>query len=209
MSDAPTHARLDHMLDRQITQRFVKLMDQELWLMGRDILAQDGNLLITYDCTIFRDGLHGRRYVHNSDIDKVYIWAFGMGIRSNDVCVFVPRYVLNPAIVSDSFFESVSCATDPVLDTLTPGYSSIHEKTLLVEGVCRIARWISRYERWVSELYGTHRTTSLQSRKRAIGSVSDLSMLWEVLAHDIETTALDHTHTISTDIQPHNKTNPR
>lgn len=176
----------DPKFDPRLLQRYARLMDQELWLIGQDIMSPGGNLLISYGCTLTRSGTHGRRYVHVDGLTNTYIWAFGVGHECSELRVLAPRHSCDPTLITDqALFVSVSSATDPILDTLTPGYRTPDERLLLIRGVAEVARWMSRYEQWIYTHHNSHRTCTLLARKRPIGTPSEMSALWQILAEDI------------------------
>ena len=210
MSDTTSHTRLDHVIDRQLLQRYAKLMDQQLWLIGQDIMSPDGNLLIKHGCTLVRSGKHGRRYTYVEGSASIYIWAFGIGYVEVDHRVFAPRDACNPSLITDdTFCETASCATDTILDTLTPGYRTPDELSALTSGVAAIARWIARYEQWISTHHMRHRTHTLKIRKRPVGTPADVYILWQALGDDIAALYPQSRGASSTDNRHHSMTNLR
>lgn len=159
-----------------------RLLNQQLWCWGRDILCSDGNLLTRYGLLRHRnpeDPKEGATCYRSDDDDcHVALWGFGVffGLRRHgglfvERCSFQPRWA--PV-------ESLSLGVHSLKDLRMFERPRSEDNWRCAHRLLReMVGWIVRYETWVQQAQGVaFRQECINGWRAPIVNASDQVVVW-------------------------------
>jgi len=164
-----------------------RLLTQQFWCLGQDVVSPFGNLLMAYGFAR-HPGPAGQRsqstcYMLEQDQLQIALWAFGaVFARRSDGGLFLDRFNFKP------------CWTG--VDTLPSGVHSPEqlprfsrpERTVEWRSADRLGRsmlgWFTAYELWISERYGLrYRQQCVEKWSRPVVSGDQMAEAWAFLGN--------------------------
>lgn len=164
----------------------LRLLDQQLWCLGRDV-AHPANFLLRY-------GFERRRPEQREAGSSEYIWqdaegwrvtCWGYGIHfadPNNAGCFLRRYTFAPRWTKPGFFPNARWTVHAWKSTRGPqtGTETVEVLTRLVEGT----QWLANYEAWVNtEAPKGYRADCIERwSKEASVPADEMASAWQELA---------------------------
>lgn len=147
-----------------------RLFDLSLWCLGRDVLCQEGNLLLRRGLTRERPpaGQQGNS-VYTASLPRggvLKLWGFGLLCDDGDGAFFFARDGFAPRLVEPSGVKWPVFQAEGLGATREP--LTFEERRATRHAVVTVAEWFARHEEWVAEQVGKQwRHTCLAERRKA------------------------------------------
>lgn len=163
-----------------------KLLHQQCWLWGRDVVRPQGNLLLEHGFQRHRAlGSGGSRYELTIKDMRISLWGFGMHVATRNAGVLLARGERHPLVTPAGWTAH---------GVHTPGDLPTRIKPRDVESVRLVARvvpwtcrWIASFEHWVIEHVGlSHRLWAIRGWERPVVPVEALPEAWSTEAEQSE-----------------------
>jgi len=146
-------ARL-HAALRVVRVRALRLLDQQLWCLGRDVRAE-GNLLLRYGFMRRRPpdpAAGGSEYVWRDAASGVCVTLWGYGVhlaQAREAGLFLKRYAFAPRWTPPNWIPSSRFHVSAWKKARGP--RTPEEADALMHRLVELSRWFARYETWISE----------------------------------------------------------
>lgn len=147
-----------------------RLFDLSLWCLGRDVMCQEGNLLLRRGLTRERppEGQPGNT-TYTASLPRggaLKLWGFGLLCDDCEEAVYFSRDGFTPRLVK------VAEVRWPVFQAAGLGAMSeprtFQERSATRLAVVTVAEWFARHEEWVAAEVGSQwRHTCLAERRKA------------------------------------------
>ncbi len=168
-------------------QRFAtKLLTQQFWCLGQDVLSPHGNLLMEYGFSRHR-GSAGKRakstyYTLEEGELRIALWAFGavFAERSHGG-IFLDRFNFKPGWSSvDSLPYGVHSPEQ--LPRFPPPASNTEWQS--AHRLCQsMLEWFASYETWVAKRYGLeYRQKCVEKWSRPVANADQIADAWTFLS---------------------------
>jgi hypothetical protein len=170
---------------REQCRHAARLLDQQLWCLGRDVRHPAGNLLTGLGLCRLRSPFPAgstRYTARTPDGGTVALWAFGVFFGDpGRGGAFVRRGGFHPVVTRDPA-PPVAWAVADLPDMPRPG--SAADWARVRELVRRLAGWFAHYEHWLAEAHSSaYRQRCLAAwDKPAAAPAGDTAVAWERLA---------------------------
>lgn len=181
--------RLSQILfEQEVTRKAAKLFDQQMWCWGKDIMSEQGNLLVQYGCDIQKHvdrERRGTRYVLPLGIDtKIILMALGIVyLDENKGAAQFERSRYQPLFNPDT-----ECINDVFEFKALEGFGRAKtqiEKDFLRDSQIDCAKFIKNYETWILQnAHETHKNFRLNSWVNPIATPETLVNCWEEVHED-------------------------
>lgn len=162
------------------------LLHQQMWCWGYDIRHSQGNVLHHYGFTCRRppeDVRGSSAYtLYRESGESILLWGFGLLYSRTGVGgLFLRRYDFTPCVtLSTDLFQNIWTPEQlpPLQLPLT------FEEGQMAQSLLTFALlWISTYEQWVQEVYGTeYRKACLTQWKQTVVPAEKMGDEWKQLA---------------------------
>ncbi len=173
-------------LVRSIRMRALRLLDLQLWCMGRDVRHLD-NLLLRYGFERRRPPEKingGSEYVlHLPDEGHLTLWGYGVHIaHPGESGLFLKRYGFAPRWTAPGFVPAQCWHVSAWKRARTP--RTTEESREVTARLSELAAWIAEYERWILHQTGlAYRERVLdQWHKESVVPANAIAQSWEELA---------------------------
>jgi hypothetical protein len=172
---------------RVVRVRALRLLDQQLWCLGRDVCA-NGNLLLRYGFTRHRPpdpAGGGSEYAWRDEASNVCVTMWGYGVHlahAREAGLFLKRYSFAPRWTPPDW---IPCARFHVNAwKKARGARTPEEADALARRLIDLSHWFARYETWIAEVCpATYRADCLsQWHKEAITPPDRIAEEWTHLA---------------------------
>jgi hypothetical protein len=162
------------------------LLHQQMWCWGYDIRRSEGNVLSHYGFTRQRAPVDVRGssvYTLHGDCGRrIMLWGFGLlYAQVGTGSLFLRRYAFAPHLTAspDVFTTVWSPEHLPALNVPLTLEEAQLAQSLLTDAL----HWISRYEQWIQEQYGSeYRRDCLAEWKQTVVPAEKVASEWERLA---------------------------
>jgi hypothetical protein len=135
------------------SRRAAKLVDQQFWLWGRDVMHDEGNGLIRAGFVKLPapEGRPGCScYEWNDGKSLLRLWGFGLIYARNDHAIVLPREVFGPCLVRDDWAASVGWTIEDLPRHSAPDDDEDRLCRDLMIDLCTV---VEQHERWVTRTY--------------------------------------------------------
>lgn len=132
-----------------------RLVDQQFWLFGQDVVADEGNRLLAFGGERLAATQRGKAACYRLPISLhanayLYLWGFGaLHTVDGSAVAFLQR--------ATGKIKQPPVARQPATYEHATAENFLKWKTATVQSDCLlrpIAQWIAAYERWVRDFYG-------------------------------------------------------
>ncbi len=156
-----------------------ELLDHECWVMGKDVLSSEGNLLCEFGFRQVRCPNGGMtQYELNNALGEamhVYLWGFGAFFGGEKEGIFLGRRDFKPS------------RTFGRVELHTKEYPSFGEETSRSELLLQGLAWFIDYEQWIAQrMPNGYRELCLASFPRRVLTGGELPHRWRDLIRSIE-----------------------
>lgn len=162
-----------------------ELLNQQMWLWGRDVSESERNLLLRYGFT--RHGIpHGRMGCSCYSLTtgkgrSIALWGFGMFFGCpNSGGIYLRRYEFLPQLANSHRLTKIGWCEHEIIDFRTPeGESEFAQGLHLLAECCR---WIGKYEEWVLRVAGSvARQRGVASWQNPTCPAAEIAQRWKEL----------------------------
>jgi hypothetical protein len=156
-----------------------QLLDHQCWVLGKDVLSSEGNLLCEFGFRQVRC-LNGgmTQYELNNALGKgahVYLWGFGVFFGGEQEGIFLGRKDFKPS------------QTLGRVELHTKDYPDFVEETSRVDLFLQGLAWFADYEQWIARrMPEGYRELCLATFPRKALTSDELTQRWRELIHCIE-----------------------
>lgn len=168
------------------SRRAVKLVDQQFWLWGRDVLHDEGNALIRAGFTKHPApaGQSGCSCYERDDGNSLLrLWGFGLIYAREDQAIILSREVFGPCLVRDCWTESVGWTIEDLPRHAAPDGNEARLCRDLTIELCMV---VAEYERWVARtLRADSREQALAAWKKRCTVGADVAAEWTALGQSL------------------------
>ena len=169
-------------------KRFAEiLLHQQLWLLGKDIKAPNGNLLINYGFEQVRppkETSGSTNYIVKIDGQiSMVLWGYGIyygyGINKG---VYIGRYNVYPKLINEEPLNLPIWAPSKLPRMKLPESEEEWEYSFRL--MSELFEWLARYEEWVNFIMGgSYREDCLKDWKQQIVSSDEAGWVWNNVAN--------------------------
>ncbi|MEZ6143667.1 MAG: hypothetical protein R3B84_24145 [Zavarzinella sp.] len=165
----------------QFRTQAAKLLDQQLWCWGRDILHPKGNLLLDLGMCRYRDANHqkdGTMYsASTNEGNIVWLWGFGiMCCSPQGDGVFLQRSRFEPKRLRHRPPRPVHYWHDLPLIQKTATRTETNQMQAMLK---QLFLWISQYEHWIAETQGvSYRQSTIEAAPKKY-QVPGAKLAWQ------------------------------
>jgi hypothetical protein len=155
-----------------------QLLDHQCWVMGKDVLSSEGNLLCEFGFSPVRcpNGGMTQYELNNAlgDGTSVYLWGFGTFFGNEEEGIFLGRKDFRPRRTSGR------------VELHSKEYPDFAEGTFRLELFLQGLAWFADYEKWVAwRMPVQYREECLATFPRRVLTGSALAERWITLANRI------------------------
>jgi len=168
---------------RSVRVRALRLLDQQLWCLGRDV-CEHGNLLMRYGMTRRRPpdaGAGSSEYAWDDGAGfRVTFWAYGVHVmRAGEAGVFLKRYAFAPRLTRPGAAPRGCWQVQAWKRARAP--RTTEDMRLACARLAALGEWCARYEAWVTAEVGVdYRNDCLQRwHKEALTPPDAIADEWE------------------------------
>ncbi len=159
-----------------------RLLNQQLWLWGRDVPAQGENLLLRYG--FLRHGIPQGRMgcscysLSTRNGGSIGLWGFGIFFGKPEFGgIYLRRYEFLPRRAKSHRLEKIGWCEQDLMEFQIPDGICEQESTFTLLAEC--CGWIASYEEWVAKTLGTeYRREGLDQWTSPVCKADEIPDLW-------------------------------
>ncbi len=170
------------------SRRAVKLVDQQFWLFGRDVLHDEGNVLIRAGFTK-RPAPAGPSgcscYERDDGSSLLRLWGFGLVYAREERAIVLSREIFGPCLVRDDWTTSVGWTVEELPRHAAPSADE-EDARVCRDMTIELCAVVAEYERWVARtLRAGSREQALAAWKKRCTVGADVAAEWIALGHSL------------------------
>jgi len=176
-------------LDRNLVDFGTRLLDQQLWCWGRDVLHPGRNLLVEYGFTQHRSerpksSTTSYSATHRCGV-RIALWSWGVFFGDQHRGgVFLRRFSFAPQTTPDASLPAPHWPEGWLPPHRPP--ATAEEVATAAELLSQACLWIAHYESWIADSLGAgYRAGCLRDWRRRVDFAGSLSDAWSGLGQRI------------------------